>query len=364
MKKSKIFLLICLVSIFLFIPKTYALTPSVRAVQFRYGTRALNGTGQSFSSFMNLPKMNWSNVDYPFMIQPNFEIYTNSTNANITNFDEFNQYYVYMSLPGSWKDSNLTCNNINLELIFYNENTETFDYFNSSISCVNMKYRKNFYNQDGYSYNAYNIILQLNVPGNFADSYKIGRITVTSKAAAFIDDSPYQIGLSYFAFDTEYKESFLNISNELMEKQMEQNLTIINQNNQTNAKLDEVKDKIKDTNDTIKSDNVSGANTTAKSFFDNFTTTNHGGISSIVSAPLTAVNAMLNGTCTPLTATYKNKTIEFPCGNDFWDKMSEVKTFLNVVEGGILCYCIIISLYKDIEKLKNPDDDRVDVMDL
>lgn len=138
----------------------------------------------------------------------------------------------------------------------------------------------------------------------------------------------------------------------------------IDKQQQTNDKLDDVKDKIKDTNDTIKSDNVSGANTTAKNFFDNFTTTNHGGISSIVSAPLTAVNAMLNGTCTPLTATYKNKTIEFPCGNDFWDKMSEVKTFLNVVEGGILCYCIIISLYKDIEKLKNPDDDRVDVMNL
>ena len=343
MKRLKIFLTLFLLSIFLFIPKTFALTPSVRAVQFRYGTRALNGTNQSFSNFMNLPKMIWSDVNYPFMIQPIFEIYTNSTNANIINFDKYNQYYVYMSLPGSWKNSNLTCNDINFELIFYNENTETFDYFNSSISCVNMKYRKNFYNQDGYSYDAYNIILQLNVPSNFADSYKIGRISLVSKAAAFIDVSPFQIGLSYFAFDTDYKESFLNISNELLQQQINQNNTIINQNNQTNNKLDSILDN--------SSPDVSGLGNTS-------TWLPQGPVDSIIMLPLNFINTLISkigGTCQSINLPFPfldNKTLVLPCVFTLFEQIEGFSTLydlVGVIGAVYLLYNYLIKFYKWID---------------
>lgn len=343
MKRLKIFLTLFLLSIFLFIPKTFALTPSVRAVQFRYGTRALNGTNQSFSNFMNLPKMIWSDVNYPFMIQPIFEIYTNSTNANIINFDKYNQYYVYMSLPGSWKNSNLTCNDINFELIFYNENTETFDYFNSSISCVNMKYRKNFYNQDGYSYDAYNIILQLNVPSNFADSYKIGRISLVSKAAAFIDGSPFQIGLSYFAFDTDYKESFLNISNELLQQQINQNNTIINQNNQTNNKLDSILDN--------SSPDVSGLGNTS-------TWLPQGPVDSIIMLPLNFINTLISkigGTCQSINLPFPfldNKTLVLPCVFTLFEQIEGFSTLydlVGVIGAVYLLYNYLIKFYKWID---------------
>lgn len=356
MKILKKFLLVCLISI-CFIPKSYAITPTVSGVRFRYGSRNLNGTNIINSEFQNFPKMIWSNVGYPYMVQSIFVVKTNSTESNVINFDSYNQYYVYLSLPGSWIKSDYTCNDFKYELIFYNENTENFDYFNNSISCSDVKFRKNFYNQDGYSYNAYNFILQINVPSDFGANYKVGRISILSKIAAFIDQSPYQIGMSYFKIDTDYDEKFLNISNELLQEQ-------IKKQQETNNKLDDVKDKINDTNETIKNNDVSGANSEASSFFNNFSTTNHGGISSIVSAPLISINAMLNGTCTPLTATYKNKTIELPCGTEFWERLSSVKTFLNVIEGGLICYGIITKLYKDIERLKNPDDDRVDVMKL
>lgn len=350
MKKSKIFLTLFLLSIFLFIPKTFALTPSVKSVQFRYGSRALNGTNQSFSNFMNLPKMVWSDVNYPYMIQPIFEVYTNSTNPNIVNFDKYNQYYIYMSLPGSWSNHNFTCNNFQFELIFYNENNETFDYFNDSISCVNMKYRSNFYNQDGYSYGAYNLILQINVPSNFSESYKIGRISIISRDAAFNSISPYQIGLSYFSIDTEYKQDFLNISNELMQQQINQNNTIINQNttiidqnNQTNNKLDIITDS---------------SNPSLDGLGNTSTWLPQGPVDSIIMLPLNFINTLVSkigGTCQPVKLPIpfvENKYLTLPCMFTVFDQIENFSTLYNligVIGSVYLLYNYLIRFYKWID---------------
>lgn len=350
MKRLKIFLTLFFFSIFLFIPRTFALTPSVNHVQFRYGYRALDGSGRGFSNFTDLPKMIWSNSQYPFMIQPLFEVFTNSTEPNVVNFDKYNQYYVYMSIPGSWRNSNLTCNDISLELIFYNENTDSFDYFNSSISCINMKYRLNYYNQDGYSYNAYNVILQLNVPSNFSNSYKIGRISLISKASAFIDASPYQIGLSYFAFDTDYKENFLNISNELLQQQINQNNTIINQNNtvinqnnQTNNKLDSILD--------TSSPDLGGLN-------NSDTWLPSGPVDSIIMLPLNLINTIISkfdNSCTPVQLPIPfldNKTLVLPCVNTLFDQINGFSTLFNligVIGSVYLLYNYFVRFYKWVD---------------
>lgn len=138
---------------------------------------------------------------------------------------------------------------------------------------------------------------------------------------------------------------------------VDQNTTIINQNNETNNKIDK-------TNDILEDDDVSGANSDASSFFNDFTTTDYGGISSVVKAPLVAFNSMLSNQCTPLTTTWKGQQISLPCGTDFWSQLGELKTFINLTYGGILCYMIAVKLFKLINRLKNPDDDKVEVMDL
>lgn len=139
---------------------------------------------------------------------------------------------------------------------------------------------------------------------------------------------------------------------------------ISNSINGVTDKINETNQNIKDLESKLSDSDVSGANTDASNFFNNFNTKNHGGISSIVTSPLVAINKMLETSCTPLSTTYKGKTIEMPCGNDFWKSLGPVKTFLNMIEGGLICYAIITALYKDIDRMKNPDDDRVDVMKL
>lgn len=149
-------------------------------------------------------------------------------------------------------------------------------------------------------------------------------------------------------------------------------LNSLNRNQQqTNKKLDEVKEEQKkqseqqkETNDTLKDDKVDEANSKASDFFNNFTDQDHGGISGIVKAPLVAFNAMLTDTCTPLTATYEGKEISLQCGTEFWGQLGALKTFINLTYGGILCYLIAVKLFKLVNNLKDPNNDKVEVMDL
>lgn len=127
-------------------------------------------------------------------------------------------------------------------------------------------------------------------------------------------------------------------------------------------RIDETNNKLDDVNKSLNDDTIDSSS--ANSFFDSFSSTDHGGISGIITAPLVAIKKMLDKNCSPLSATYKGKKIELPCGYDFWSKMTAIKEFINLTLGGLLCYNIIRKLFKLIESMKNPDDDRVEVMKL
>lgn len=127
-------------------------------------------------------------------------------------------------------------------------------------------------------------------------------------------------------------------------------------------RIDDTNDKLDDVNKSLNDDNIDSSS--AGSFFDSFSSTDHGGISGIITAPLVAIKKMLDKSCSPLSATYQGQKIELPCGYDFWSNMTAIKEFINLTLGGILCYNIIRKLYKLIENMKNPDDDRVEVMKL
>ena len=70
--------------------------------------------------------------------------------------------------------------------------------------------------------------------------------------------------------------------------------------------------------------------------------------------------------CTDLSATYQGKTFSFSCGKLLWGHtgVSQFNDFYNLVVGGMLCYWIIRDLFLTIEALKDPDNDKVEVMSL
>lgn len=162
------------------------------------------------------------------------------------------------------------------------------------------------------------------------------------------------IGTLYFGVQNGWGYSIAN--SELNE--------IINSTENIESSLGDLNTGVNDLNDSINSSEIEDSEGIAGSFFDDFKVTDNGGISAVVTAPLSAIEKMVSGTCTPIEGNYKGKEFSFPCGDTFWSEMPDVKQFLNIVLGGFLCYGILAKLYLLIDRLKDPEDDRVDVMKL
>lgn len=116
----------------------------------------------------------------------------------------------------------------------------------------------------------------------------------------------------------------------------------------------------------MESHNIENGYNTSIEFFSNFNDNDNNGISSIVSAPLVAIRSMLSNQCTPVSISVYNKQIQLPCGSTFWGRQ-DVATFkvtYNTIIGGFLCYCILRNLFILIHNMKDPDNDKVEVMDL
>lgn len=133
-------------------------------------------------------------------------------------------------------------------------------------------------------------------------------------------------------------------------------------------KLDDMNDNQQKTNDKLDDLNSSLKNSdvdTNSSFFSNFTTTDHG-ISGIITAPLRAINK-LTSACQPVTFSVLEEPIELPCGDTlFWNKegVQSFRLIWNILVGGPILFALLKKLFKVVESLKNPDDDRIEVMDL
>lgn len=167
----------------------------------------------------------------------------------------------------------------------------------------------------------------------------------------------YNVGFSRF-----YKlEEITDFSEEIFEQQKE-----------TNEKLDDLNDKQEQSNQiqTDIKDSITNPNVdigTGNSFFDNFQTEDNGGISGIITAPLTLINSLLDGqgTCTDLKFPIMGKEVALPSGCIIWDKVpNEMEVLIQTLVCGIGAYFLLRELFKDIEKLKNPNNSEVSTLDL
>lgn len=91
------------------------------------------------------------------------------------------------------------------------------------------------------------------------------------------------------------------------------------------------------------------------------------GLVRVLQAPLVALNNMSNGVCQPFEINLLGTTLSLPCGDSiFWGRqdVQSFKLWWNMFFGGILCYGLGISIYHSIKSLKDPNDDKVEVIKL
>ena len=135
----------------------------------------------------------------------------------------------------------------------------------------------------------------------------------------------------------------------------------------TSSKLDDTNNALNNLNDSLNNSNID--NGTGSDFFNNFTTSDNGGISAIVTKPLTIINSLLdnNNQCASLSLPsfmgVSNATL--PSGCILWNNASAIMiTLWNTFVCGLGSYFILKDIFRIIEDLKNPDNDKVEVMDL
>lgn len=154
----------------------------------------------------------------------------------------------------------------------------------------------------------------------------------------------------------------LDFHSELLADSSDTNIIIDNNNKNTQ----DIIDNQKENTDKILDDNVDSSNENASSFFDNFTLEDNGGISSIVTAPLKVIQGLISGgTCSNLEFSVFNKELYFPSGCILWNNCPEpILVLYHTLICGFFSYFIGLSLFKDIESLKNPNDSGVSTLDL
>lgn len=126
---------------------------------------------------------------------------------------------------------------------------------------------------------------------------------------------------------------------------------------QTNSNLNKI-------NDSINNDDVD--NDQATSYFSNFDY-NDLGLSDIITLPLNYINALSNNTCVPLTFTmpFVHNSVTLPCMYEIYE--THFPNFLNVwqiISTGIISYWVCINIFASVKGFKDPQSDKVEVMDL
>lgn len=141
-------------------------------------------------------------------------------------------------------------------------------------------------------------------------------------------------------------------------------------NNQTEIIIDksdkiiEGQDKI---NDTINNSDTTEANRDANSFFDNFDSGDTGSLMNLVKLPLKFLNK-LNNSCAPvqINTGYLGKWT-LPCLSSYLYNVSSFAPIFNIISlvlNGAIMYGCIKSIIIAVHKLKDPNDDEIEVLDL
>ena len=129
----------------------------------------------------------------------------------------------------------------------------------------------------------------------------------------------------------------------------------------------DVKSAVSDIQTSINSDNVEESTSSASDFFNNFDSGDTGSLMNLVSLPLKFLGNLSNS-CTPIVLnTGYLGTINLPCMSTYLYSNSDFAGLFNIISlvlNGVVMYGCIKSIINCVSKLKNPDDDEVEVMDL
>lgn len=153
-----------------------------------------------------------------------------------------------------------------------------------------------------------------------------------------------------------------------------QSEAIQQQQKEANEKLNDINNSIKNqteeqkkTNQTLTDDDVGDSTNKANEFFSGFTTDTFG-LTSIITAPLELIGSITSSTCSPLglkVPFLDNKTLNLPCMSSIYSQyFGSFLTIYQTITFGIIAYWVCVRIFALVKDFKNPDTDKVEVLDL
>lgn len=202
-------------------------------------------------------------------------------------------------------------------------------------------------------------------------SYNVNCIVETSSLKCpinygvdYMDYIQFETNVSYGGTFTQYYK--LDITNFVIVEFDGTNRIIDAQNQNTQAITNQTQQQQQQHQETMNSSTTDAENN-ASSFFGNFTVEDQGGLSAIVTAPLNTIRSLLSSSCTNLVLPlpFVNEDLTLPCLAPIYSEhFGAFFTLYQTIILGIIAYRCIMSIFFDIKGFTNPNDDRIEVMDL
>lgn len=122
----------------------------------------------------------------------------------------------------------------------------------------------------------------------------------------------------------------------------------------------------KKTNDLIENTDTSDSQTKGANFFKDYNSNAHG-LSGIITAPLKFLQSLTGAKCNPLkfNLPFVKKEVQLQCMKSIYQNHFGVfYTLWQTITTGLIAYTVCLNFYKKIRDLQNPNNDKIEVLNL
>lgn len=322
MKNKK--LLLFLIPLLFFIPKnTFALNYHNSYTNFTYDSQPLNVA--QFYTFQSGNK--------PVIVNGALALSNDASNLNFTG-------YMYINL-------NL-CSDMNLTSINTPNNIDNMYVYQSGQSCT--------FNGSSYKGKVFNIYFRIIKPSSRPVSYE-GSFYLNISNEHSVEFINYYANPGGFPMNN--NQSYTSDLNELKE-------ILRSSNSSIKDSIDKNTEENKKTNDLIENTDTSDSQTKGANFFKDYNSNAHG-LSGIITAPLKFLQSLTGAKCNPLkfNLPFVKKEVQLQCMKSIYQTHFGVfYTLWQTITTGLIAYTVCLNFYKKIRDLQNPNNDKIEVLNL
>lgn len=160
-----------------------------------------------------------------------------------------------------------------------------------------------------------------------------------------------------------------NFGNLITDNRNNTNSIIKNNDDNTNkivGSVDKNTEENKKTNDILNNTDTTDAHNKGSNFFKNYNENSHG-LSGIITAPLKFLQSLTGAKCTPLKfqLPFVHDEVQLQCMKSIYKTHFGVfYTLWQTITTGLIAYTVCLNFYKKIRDLQNPNNDKIEVLNL